>query len=180
MRDDNTTLLSLRIDGTFASLVPLSNLGKCCSVTRSAHVNISTFCCAEFPAGHCDLQASYNVPVLPLPMLHPPALFLPSLIQMAVSHWIANKPVSADKTFAVKSATDDSLIHEVSSADEDIIDKAISSAQEAYLSWKETTLTDRSKIFLKAADLLEERAHLLVEMMQKETYAGHKLPPDLC
>lgn len=88
---------------------------------------------------------------------------------MAISHWIDNDSVSSSSTFDVKSSSDDSLIHKVSSADDAIIEQAVASAHKAFRSWKETPIQQRQKIFLKAADLLAERANVIVDMMQKET-----------
>lgn len=87
----------------------------------------------------------------------------------AVHHFINNESISSKNSYVVKSAADDSEIHAVHAADEDLIEQALSAAAAALPAWRDTTTQARRKIFLEAARLMEERGSKFMEIMERET-----------
>lgn len=90
--------------------------------------------------------------------------------QNIVQHFINGKPVSSSHTFQVKSPVDGNLVETVSAADDDIIEQAIASAQAAFSTWRDSTISERQTIYLKAQSLMLERRSDFVQAMKRETY----------
>src|SRR5690554_6246913 len=57
----------------------------------------------------------------------------------------------------------------IQNAGKDDVEKAIASAQTAFQTWKDIPPSQREKLFIRVADLLEERAQELAEVLIEET-----------
>lgn len=89
--------------------------------------------------------------------------------QILIQHWINGKAASSKNTFQVKSPVDSSLVETVSASDDEIIEEAIAGAQAAFSTWRDSTISERQAIYLKARTLMVERSSEFVQAMKRET-----------
>ena len=68
----------------------------------------------------------------------------------------------------IKSPIDGSIVGKVHAMSIDEADKVIRNARDAQVDWNKVPLNERASILLKAADLLDERANDIAEIMIKE------------
>jgi len=87
---------------------------------------------------------------------------------------INGEEVVTSTTFDVTSPSTSEKLWTCSTASTSDAARAISSAQSAFPSWSSTKPSHRRSIFLRAADLLDQRASELAEYMQSETGAGEQ------
>jgi len=90
----------------------------------------------------------------------------------AVPHWIDNAPFTSKQTTQLRhpnSQTDVYSVHVASSSD---VDRAITSAQDAFPSWAAPPPQKRRSILLKAAELLRQREAEFIDSWQSEMDVG--------
>jgi aldehyde dehydrogenase (NAD+) len=75
------------------------------------------------------------------------------------------------KTFEVLNPFDNSVITNVSEAQEEDIDKAVIAAREAFPSWRDMSAMDRGHLLLKLADAIEKDSSYLSKLESMDT--GH-------
>ncbi len=76
--------------------------------------------------------------------------------------------VNESNKIQIKSPIDDSLVGAVKAMSKEDADKAIAKAKEAFSSWKNTPLNQRTEILYKAADLLLKHSEVLTELLIRE------------
>lgn len=84
----------------------------------------------------------------------------------------AARAASAGKTFARRHPTDDRLVTTLAAATVEDARAAADSASRAFVTWSQTGPTERRRILLRAADLVEERADEFVSTMALEVGAA--------
>lgn len=90
-----------------------------------------------------------------------------------VSCFINNKRHPFSSTYDVISPVDrTTVLHKVEAFEVDKIEELMDSSQQGFQSWKDTSITDRRKVFLKALQLLQERLPQLIEDEVNETTVG--------
>ncbi|KIX99647.1 uncharacterized protein Z520_04282 [Fonsecaea multimorphosa CBS 102226] len=72
--------------------------------------------------------------------------------------WLDGNEVKCSDTFDVVSPVDHQILYKCSSASEDDATRAVLAAEKAFKSWSKTKPDTRRDIFLRAADLLEQRS----------------------
>ena len=80
-------------------------------------------------------------------------------------HWIES---NSNKLIEIFSPVDGSLLGKVQAMTTEEVDMAIKNTKEAFISWKETSLSDRTEILYKAADLLDENSEEMATLMMME------------
>ena len=80
-------------------------------------------------------------------------------------HWIES---NSNKLIEIFSPVDGSLLGKVQAMTTEEVDMAIKNTTEAFISWKETSLSDRTEILYKAADLLDENSEEMATLMMME------------
>ncbi len=78
------------------------------------------------------------------------------------------------ETIKIYSPVDSSLMGSVPAMSQEDVDKAIARLKEAFKSWKKTSIDDRAKLLIKAADILEERAEGIAKIMAMEISKDYK------
>lgn len=71
------------------------------------------------------------------------------------------RDASDGQTVKTYSPVDDSLLAEVAEATKEDVDAAVSSAREAFKTWKNSTVKERAKILNQIADIIDANAELL-------------------
>ena len=101
--------------------------------------------------------------------------------------WLDGKEVKLSSTFDVVSPVDQKTLYKCSSADEEDVQKAISSAEKAFKTWSQTKPSFRRDIFLRAAEGFAKRRDELKHYSHSETGAPeamfgfeHQLAADAC
>lgn len=84
---------------------------------------------------------------------------------------IAGKEITTSTTFSVTSPSTSSTAWTSSSASVDDATRAVEAAHAAFPVWSRTSPSERRDIFLKTADLLEQRSDELAGYMKTETGA---------
>jgi malonate-semialdehyde dehydrogenase (acetylating)/methylmalonate-semialdehyde dehydrogenase len=86
-----------------------------------------------------------------------------------ISNYIGDEAVNGNNgKLEVHSPIDGSLISEVTLSNYDDVDKAVKSAQEAFLSWSQMPIKERVQIFFKYKQLLEENMDELTKLVVEE------------
>jgi acyl-CoA reductase-like NAD-dependent aldehyde dehydrogenase len=85
---------------------------------------------------------------------------------------ISNAPYTTTASFPVHSPATGKLLHHFSSASIEETEKAITTAQAAYPSWRALPPPKKRDIFLKAADIMSSRKDSLIKMCVDETGAA--------
>ena len=80
-------------------------------------------------------------------------------------HWIES---NSNKLIEIFSPVDGSLLGKVQAMTTEEVDMTIKNTKEAFISWKETSLSDRTEILYKAADLLDENSEEMATLMMME------------
>ncbi len=79
-----------------------------------------------------------------------------------------------NETIKIYSPVDNSLVGSVPAMSQNDVDKAITRLKETFKTWKKTTIDDRARLLIKAADLLEERAEAIARIMAMEISKDYK------
>ncbi len=75
---------------------------------------------------------------------------------------------TSNRTLDITSPVDRSFVGKIQLMSIEEIDQVIKSAKDAQKSWKDTPISERAKILMKAADILEENVEFLSEILEKE------------
>lgn len=78
------------------------------------------------------------------------------------------------ETIKIYSPVDNSLVGSVPAMSQTDVDKAIALLKETFKSWKKTSIDDRARLLVKAADILEERAEGIARIMAMEISKDYK------
>ncbi len=89
-------------------------------------------------------------------------------------NFIDGKWVTTEQTIDVISPIDGKLVGKTSAMSQDDVDRATASNLEAYKTWRNTDLMERGEIIIKAADILEENAEMISDIMVTEIAKGKK------
>jgi acyl-CoA reductase-like NAD-dependent aldehyde dehydrogenase len=92
-----------------------------------------------------------------------------------IPFWIDGKEVTSTSHFEVFSAVDQSLLYRCSSATEQDVSNAISSAERAFKSWSQTKPNIRRDIFVRAAEEMKRRRDELRHWTVSETGAADSM-----
>ncbi len=79
--------------------------------------------------------------------------------------WVISK---TNKFIEITSPIDGSLIGKIPSMDKEEVDLAVKTARESQPKWNNVPINERASILLKAADILDERAEEIADIMIKE------------
>lgn len=72
------------------------------------------------------------------------------------------------ETIKIYSPVDNSLVGSIPAMSQSDVDKAIIKLKKSFETWKKTTIDDRARLLIKAADILEERAETIAKIMAME------------
>lgn len=89
--------------------------------------------------------------------------------------WLDGKEVKLSSTFDVVSPVDQKTLYKCSSASEEDVLKAITSAEKAFKTWSKTKPNTRRDIFLRAADGFKKRVDELKQYSHTETGAAESM-----
>ncbi len=79
--------------------------------------------------------------------------------------WVNSK---TNNFIEITSPIDDSLVGKVPSMSKEEVDLAIKNAKEAQSYWNEIPINEKATILLKAANILDEKAEEIADIMTKE------------
>lgn len=79
--------------------------------------------------------------------------------------WVMSK---SNKTIDINSPVDGSFVGKIQLMSQNEIDDVIANAKESQKSWKDIPVSERAKILMKAADILEDNIEFLSEILETE------------
>lgn len=86
--------------------------------------------------------------------------------------WVINK---TNKFIEINSPIDASLVGKIPSMDKEEVDLAIKSAKESQSKWNNVPINERASILLKVADILDEKAEKIANIMIREIAKDKKV-----